>query len=71
MVAFMACCREQVEANGDIYDRRNRAAFRPEARMTPAQVAAALGVTATPYPAWEDPEALRQGRVALGLEQRG
>jgi hypothetical protein len=70
MLAFMKCCARQVEDNGRTFDERNRKTFGPEARMTQRQINAALGVTATEQkpPAWEDPEDLRRGRVALGLE---
>jgi hypothetical protein len=70
ILAFMACCVRQVEANGEIFASRSRKAFAPEARMSQRQINAALGVTATEHkpPAYEDPDALRRGRVALGLE---
>jgi hypothetical protein len=71
MLAFMACCVRQVEANGKIFLERSRKGFRPEARMTQAQILEAHGVAATERrgpPSYEDPEALRRGRVELGLE---
>jgi hypothetical protein len=70
ILAFMACCVRQVEANGKIFASRSRKAFAPEARMTQAQILAAHGVSATERKpsAYEDPDALRRGRVALGLE---
>jgi hypothetical protein len=71
MLAFMACCVRQAEANGKIFVARSRKASAPEARMTQAQINAAMGVSATERkpPAYEDPEALRRGRVELGLEE--
>jgi hypothetical protein len=71
MLAFMACCVRQVDANGKIFTARSRKAFAPEARMTQAQINAAMGVSATERkpPAYEDPDALRRGRVELGLEE--
>jgi hypothetical protein len=70
MLALMACCARQVEENARIFDERNRQAFGPEARMSQRQINAALGVTATERkpPPYEDPAALRKGRIALGLE---
>jgi hypothetical protein len=70
MEAFIACCVRQVEANGEIVVSRSRRAFAPEARMTQAQILEANGVSATERKpsAYEDPDALRRGRVALGLE---
>jgi hypothetical protein len=71
MMAFMRCCARQMEANGKIFASRSRRAFAPEARMAPQEIAGvhkALGVTATPRPAHEDPEALLRGRIELGLE---
>lgn len=72
MLAFMRCCARQVEANGKIFDHRSRRTFAPEARMRFQEIAemhAALGVSAVPRPAYEDPEVLRQARIELGLEQ--
>jgi len=70
MLAFMACCARQAEANAAIYARRNRKAFAPEARMSQAQINEALGVSATEQrrPKHEDPEELRRSRIELGLE---
>jgi hypothetical protein len=70
MLAFMACCARQAEENGKIFVARSRKASAPEARMTQAQINAALGVSATERkpPSYEDPEALRRGRIELGLE---
>jgi hypothetical protein len=70
MLAFMACCVRQVEANGKIFLERSRRGFAPEARMTQRQINAALGVSAIERkpPAYEDPDALQRGRIALGLE---
>jgi hypothetical protein len=69
MLAFMACCVRQAEENGRIFVSRSIRAFAPDARMSAQAmraVAKALGVTATP--SYEDPEALRRGRIELGLE---
>jgi hypothetical protein len=71
MLAFMACCVRQADASGKIFAARSRKAFAPEARMTQAQINAALGVYATERkpPPHEDAEALRRGRTELGLEE--
>jgi hypothetical protein len=71
MEAFLRCCVQQVEANSQIFAKRSRQAFAPEARMTQSQILEAHGVAATeqkPQPSYESPEALRRGRVELGLE---
>lgn len=71
MLAFMRRCARQAEANAAIYAKRNRKAFAPEASMTQAQINEAMGVAATaqqPKPKHIDPEELRRGRIALGLE---
>lgn len=47
MEAFLACCRRQVEENGQIYMRRNRNVLRRETQTTTKQVLDALGVKAT------------------------
>ncbi len=59
-----------VEANMRIFFERNRKAFSPEAGTTQAQINEAMGVAATERkPTYEDPEALRRGRIELGLEE--
>jgi hypothetical protein len=70
MLSYMRCCARQVEENVKLFDAQNRKAFAPEGRMSQAQVNAELGVVATEHrPKHEDPEQLRLGRLALGLEK--
>ncbi len=71
MLAFMACCVRQQQANEKIFGGRSRNAFRPEARMTPQQIHEALGVVVTERksPKHEDPEELRKGAKELGIWQ--
>jgi hypothetical protein len=72
MLAFMACCVRQAEENGRIFVDRSIRAFAPNARMSAQamrDVHRALGVTATP--SYDDAEALRRGRIELGLEVEG
>ncbi len=47
MLAFMACCVRQQQANEKIFIDRNRNAFRKETQTTIKQVLNALGVSAT------------------------
>jgi hypothetical protein len=69
MLAFLECCTRQISANVKIFDNRSRRGFAPEARMTPQQVLDALGVIVTERkPKYVDPDELRKGREALGLE---
>ncbi len=73
MLAFMACCRRQVDANADLYVERSRKRFRDESRMSRReinQMHAALGVIATEskIPRHEDPAELR--KAALELKER-
>jgi hypothetical protein len=68
MVALMRCCARQADANSKIFAQRSKRAFAPEARMTQAQINAAMGVSATERkPKHEDPEELRRAQVELGL----
>lgn len=69
MLAFMGCCMRQCRQNEKILVTLGRRTFAPEARMTPQQILDALGVIVTERkPKYVDPDELRKGREALGLE---
>jgi hypothetical protein len=71
MEAYMRCCvRQGGEENPAIFVKRSNQASAPEARMTQKQILEAHGVSATERKpsSYEDPDALRRGRVELGLE---
>ncbi len=64
--------RADVDATVKSFASRSDKAFASEARMTQAEINAAMGVAATeqkPNPTYEDHEALRRGRIELGLEE--
>jgi hypothetical protein len=71
MLAFMRCCGGQVKGNAERYDRRRRAAFEQigaDNRDAIQRYHKEHGISAKPRPSHEDPDALRWGRVELGLE---